>query len=351
MVRKMGPLSKVFGMLPGMGEIKDQINNIDEKEVDRIEAIIHSMTPAERDNPKIIDGSRRARIARGAGVQVSDVNGLVNRFFEARKMMSSLAGGKMPNIPGMPGMNGGGAEPLAGRPPRQKKKGGRGVSGNPAKRNAPQSAPAGPAAGPDGRGRAAEGHGGVRAASGAAPPPRPVGGWCVRPPFEALGALTTGSGHAPGCTCSGVVLPDGEHRDLWVVDGLIRTEPVRDAQTVATGVWLLPGLVDAHCHVGLESEGAVPPQRAEEHALADRAAGALLLRDAGSPADTRWMDERADLPRIIRAGRHIARPKRYLRNYAAEVEPDGPGRRGGAAGRAGRRLGQAGGRLDRPGHR
>ena len=65
-----------------------------------------------------------------------------------------------------------------------------------------------------------------------------------------------------------------------------------------------------------------PPQRAEEHALADRAAGALLLRDAGSPADTRWMDERDDLPRIIRAGRHIARPKRYLRNYAAEVEPE-----------------------------
>ena len=61
---------------------------------------------------------------------------------------------------------------------------------------------------------------------------------------------------------------------------------------------------------------------AEQHALADRDAGALLLRDAGSPADTRWMDQRADLPKIIRAGRHIARPKRYLRNYGAEVEPD-----------------------------
>ena len=103
MVRKMGPLSKIFGMLPGMGEIKDQINNIDEREVDRIEAIIHSMTPAERDNPKIIDGSRRARIARGAGVEVSDVNSLVTRFFDARKMMSSLAGGKMPNCPGCRG--------------------------------------------------------------------------------------------------------------------------------------------------------------------------------------------------------------------------------------------------------
>ena len=121
MVRKMGPLSKIFGMLPGMGEIKDQINNIDEKEVDRIEAIIHSMTPAERDNPKIIDGSRRARIARGAGVQVSDVNSLVNRFFEARKMMSSLAGGKMPNMPGMPGMNGGGGAPGGRRPSRRRR--------------------------------------------------------------------------------------------------------------------------------------------------------------------------------------------------------------------------------------
>ena len=146
MVRKMGPLSKVFGMLPGMGEIKDQINNIDEREVDRIEAIIHSMTPAERANPKIIDGSRRARIAKGAGVQVSDVNGLVNRFFEARKMMSSLAGGKMPSIPGMPGMNGGGGGAARRPPARQKKKGGRKVSGNPAKRNAPQSAPAVPGA-------------------------------------------------------------------------------------------------------------------------------------------------------------------------------------------------------------
>jgi imidazolonepropionase-like amidohydrolase len=84
----------------------------------------------------------------------------------------------------------------------------------------------------------------------------------------------------------------------------------------------MPGLVDAHCHVGLERHGAVPDKRAEQHALADRAAGALLLRDAGSPADTRWIDQRADLPKIIRAGRHIARPKRYLRNYGEEVEPN-----------------------------
>jgi signal recognition particle subunit SRP54 len=139
MVRKMGPLSKIFGMLPGMGEMKEQINNIDEREVDRIEAIIHSMTPKERDNPKIIDGSRRARIAKGAGVEVAEVNSLVTRFFDARKMMESMASGRMPGMPGLPGTGGGKA-----RQPKQqpKKKGGRKVSGNPAKRNAPAQAQA-----------------------------------------------------------------------------------------------------------------------------------------------------------------------------------------------------------------
>ncbi|MBO0812121.1 MAG: signal recognition particle protein [Microlunatus sp.] len=137
MVRKMGPLSKVFGMLPGMGEIKDQISNIDEREIDRIEAIIHSMTPSERNDPKILNGSRRARIAKGAGVSVAAVNNLVDRFFDARKMMSAMAGGKMPNIPGMPAMPGMGA----GRKPKQqqkKKAKGKKVSGNPAKRNGQQ---------------------------------------------------------------------------------------------------------------------------------------------------------------------------------------------------------------------
>ena len=142
-VRKMGPLSKVFGMLPGMGELKDQINNIDEREIDRIEAIIHSMTPAERNDPKILNGSRRARIARGAGVQVSAVNNLVDRFFDARKMMSAVAGGKMPNIPGMPSMPGmGGGSRKTKQQKKKAKGGGKRVSGNPAKRNGQQQAPA-----------------------------------------------------------------------------------------------------------------------------------------------------------------------------------------------------------------
>lgn len=120
---------------------------------------------------------------------------------------------------------------------------------------------------------------------------------------------------------SGVLLPDGEATDLWVVDGLIRTEPVTDAITVCRGGWIMPGLVDAHCHIGLGPEGAVPDAVAEAQALTDRDAGTLLVRDAGSPIDTHWIDQREDLPRIIRAGRHIAVTKRYLRGYANEIDP------------------------------
>lgn len=119
----------------------------------------------------------------------------------------------------------------------------------------------------------------------------------------------------------GVVLPEGEHRDVWVRNGRVTYEPVPGAETVATG-WIIPGLVDMHCHVGLDSHGAIPAEYAEEQALADRDAGVLLLRDAGSPSDTRWVDDREDLPRIIRAGRHIARTRRYIRNYGWEIEPD-----------------------------
>lgn len=119
----------------------------------------------------------------------------------------------------------------------------------------------------------------------------------------------------------GVVLPEREHKDLWIRDGRITFEPVPDAETVAGG-WVLPGLVDLHCHVGLDSRGAVPREEAEQQALADRDAGVLLIRDAGSAGDTRWMDDRPDLPRIIRAGRHIARTGRYIRNYGWEIEPD-----------------------------
>jgi imidazolonepropionase-like amidohydrolase len=119
----------------------------------------------------------------------------------------------------------------------------------------------------------------------------------------------------------GVVLPEGERRDLYVVDGRVTYEPVRDARSVAEG-WVVPGLVDAHCHVGLDTGGAVDEATQEQQARDDRDVGALLLRDCGSAADTRWIDDREDLPRLIRAGRHLARPKRYLRNFAYEIEPE-----------------------------
>ncbi|MFC7447255.1 signal recognition particle protein [Rhodococcus daqingensis] len=97
-VRKMGPIGNLLGMLPGAGQMKDALANVDEKQLDRVQAIIRGMTPAEREDPKIINASRRLRIANGSGVKVSDVNQLVDRFFEARKMMAAMAG-RM----GMPG--------------------------------------------------------------------------------------------------------------------------------------------------------------------------------------------------------------------------------------------------------
>ncbi|HEY4020490.1 MAG TPA: signal recognition particle protein [Pseudonocardiaceae bacterium] len=91
-VRKMGPIANILGMLPGAGQFKDQLADFDEKNLDRMQAIIRGMTPAERADPKIINASRRLRISRGSGVEVRDVNELVNRFFEARKMMQQMAG-------------------------------------------------------------------------------------------------------------------------------------------------------------------------------------------------------------------------------------------------------------------
>jgi signal recognition particle subunit SRP54 len=98
-VRKMGPIGNLLGMLPGGAQMKDALAEVDDKSLDRLQAIIRGMTPQERADPKIINASRRLRIANGSGVTVSEVNQLVDRFFEARKMMSSMLGGM--GIPGM----------------------------------------------------------------------------------------------------------------------------------------------------------------------------------------------------------------------------------------------------------
>jgi signal recognition particle subunit SRP54 len=137
-VRKLGSMSKIMGMIPGMSQYREQLDNFDEREVDRIQALILSMTPAERANPKMIDGSRRTRIARGSGRSVSDVNDLVDRFFTARTMMRSMAsGGGMPGMPGAPGAGSGKRANARQAPQRGRKKR---ASGNPAKRAAQEAA-------------------------------------------------------------------------------------------------------------------------------------------------------------------------------------------------------------------
>ncbi|WP_029150021.1 signal recognition particle protein [Microbacterium indicum] len=150
-LKKMGSMKKMLGMLPGMGgQMKQQLEQFDEREIDRTEAIIRSMTPAERGNTKILNGSRRARIARGSGMTVTDVNQLVNRFEQAAKMMKKVARGESAGIPGvgaMPGMKPGASAKRGKKGKKQQKPLQR--SGNPAKRaaeaaNAPaETAPTG----------------------------------------------------------------------------------------------------------------------------------------------------------------------------------------------------------------
>ena len=98
-IRKMGPIANLLGMLPGAGQMKEQLKQIDDRDLDRTAAIIRSMTPQERVNSKIINASRRVRIANGSGVTVSEVNSLLERFGQAQKMMGQMAGSM-----GMPGM-------------------------------------------------------------------------------------------------------------------------------------------------------------------------------------------------------------------------------------------------------
>lgn len=149
-IKKMGSLKGIMGMLPGANKMKDQLDNFDERELTRTEAIIRSMTPAERRNTKLLNGSRRLRIAKGSGMTVTDVNQLVARFEQAAKMMKTVAKGGMPQMPGMPAMGHGGA----GKNKKQQgKKGSK--SGNPAKRaaeNAALASGAKPASGAGGSG-------------------------------------------------------------------------------------------------------------------------------------------------------------------------------------------------------
>src|ERR687895_2896234 len=126
----------------------------------------------------------------------------------------------------------------------------------------------------------------------------------------------------------GVVLPDDEVRDLWLVGDRVTLTPVPGAETIADRGYILPGLVDAHCHIGI-APGGGPIEgigQAKELAATDRDSGVLAIRDCGSPYPYPQLDDDPDVPRLARAGRHVAPPKRYLRDIGVEVgAPDVPG--------------------------
>ncbi|ADU48805.1 signal recognition particle protein [Intrasporangium calvum] len=147
-IKQMGSLKSMLKMMPGMQQMRAQLDAFDDREFDRVEAMVRSMTPFERTHPKQINGSRRARIAKGSGVSVTDVNQLLERFRDAQKMMKSLARGGGGGLPGMPGIPGTGKKGRAQQPQRKKSK-----SGNPAKRAAEERAAAQRAA--EGRSKAA----------------------------------------------------------------------------------------------------------------------------------------------------------------------------------------------------
>jgi signal recognition particle subunit SRP54 len=132
-LRQMGSMKKMLGMLPGMGQMREQLDNFDEREINRIEAIVRSMTPAERANPKVINGSRRSRIARGSGTTTTDINQLLERFGQAQVMMKQMARGGAPGMPGMPGF-GTGKKSRGRMAPAPKGGKTKAKSGNPAKR-------------------------------------------------------------------------------------------------------------------------------------------------------------------------------------------------------------------------
>lgn len=120
----------------------------------------------------------------------------------------------------------------------------------------------------------------------------------------------------------GTWLPSGIRECLWVEDGVLTRDRPAGVEIKIRDVWISPGLVDAHCHIGLAKLGPASDEDTVNQAITDRNTGVLLVRDTGVPRDTHFLDNRPDMPRIIRSGQHIARFKRYIRNYAIEAEPE-----------------------------
>jgi signal recognition particle subunit SRP54 len=192
MVRKMGPITNLLGMLPGAAQNREMLSQVSDKDLDRAAAIVNSMTREERRNPKILNGSRRARIAAGSGVTIGEVSNLIVRFLEGQKMMKQMMG----NMPGIPGMrraqkSRGKAKKKGkggGRPPGAGSRGGPGGTGVAARPAASQQ----PGAGPSGLGQPGDqGAGGFTALPGLGGyegndgplkfPPMPGGGFPAQP--------------------------------------------------------------------------------------------------------------------------------------------------------------------------
>jgi signal recognition particle subunit SRP54 len=163
MLRKMGPITNLLGMMPGAARNKELLSKVNDKDLDRAEAIVRSMTPEERRNPKVINGSRRLRIAKGSGVSVGEVSQLVNNFFEGQRQMKMLFGGGMPGMP--PGM--GGRRPGAAKAAKSAKAKRKRPGGDP--RKAALAASGGPGAGGQG---GTGGKGPAEAGEPAAAPPK-----------------------------------------------------------------------------------------------------------------------------------------------------------------------------------
>ncbi len=169
MLRKLGPIQNLLGMMPGAGRNKELLSQVNDKDLDRAEAIVRSMTPEERRNPKIINGSRRLRIANGSGVAVGEVSQLITNFFEGQKQMRAMMGA----VPGMSALTGGGRR--SARATAKAKKGRR-KSGDPRKALAGQAGSAAAAAAAARTGGAPGGRGANSAGSPAAGAPAAAAG-------------------------------------------------------------------------------------------------------------------------------------------------------------------------------
>jgi signal recognition particle subunit SRP54 len=204
MVRKLGPISNLLGMLPGAAQNKELLSQVSDADLDRAEAIVNSMTPGERRNPKILNGSRRARIAKGSGTTVGEVNNLVVRFLEGQKMMRQmLGGGGIPGMPGIPGMRRAATKAAKGKKGSGKKKpkGGR-PGGAPGRSSGGAGTAPGRSAGPAGLGGA--GLPGLGGAGGLGDLEGLTGPSGLRNLPGALSGLPPGLGGGPGALPPGL---------------------------------------------------------------------------------------------------------------------------------------------------